>query len=74
VVSPAASRGVACAAHVFAAHVRADPALVWTALTDPGPHCRVPLRPGGALDLGTEFRLAGRIEARLRVTRAPPIP
>jgi uncharacterized protein YndB with AHSA1/START domain len=28
-------RGVACAGHVFAAHVRADPALVWTALTDP---------------------------------------
>ena len=29
-------RGVACAVHVFAGHVRADPALVWTALTDPG--------------------------------------
>jgi len=29
-------RGVACAEHVFAAHIRADPALVWTALTDPG--------------------------------------
>ena len=29
-------RGVACAGHVFAAHVRADPGLVWTALTDPG--------------------------------------
>jgi uncharacterized protein YndB with AHSA1/START domain len=26
----------ACAGHVFAAHVRADPGLVWTALTDPG--------------------------------------
>jgi hypothetical protein len=29
-------RGVACAGHVFGAHVRADPGLVWTALTDPG--------------------------------------
>ena len=29
-------RGVACARHVFAAHVRADPGLVWAALTDPG--------------------------------------
>ncbi len=29
-------RGVACAGHVFAAYVRADPGLVWTALTDPG--------------------------------------
>ena len=28
--------GVACATHVFAAHVRADPGLVWTALTGPG--------------------------------------
>jgi hypothetical protein len=28
-------RGMACAGHVFAAHVRADPGLVWTALTDP---------------------------------------
>jgi uncharacterized protein YndB with AHSA1/START domain len=30
------SCGVACATHVFAAHVRADPGLVWTALTEPG--------------------------------------
>jgi uncharacterized protein YndB with AHSA1/START domain len=29
-------RGVGCAEHVFAAYVRADPGLVWTALTDPG--------------------------------------
>jgi hypothetical protein len=29
-------RGMACAGHVFAAHVRADPGLVWMALTDPG--------------------------------------
>jgi uncharacterized protein YndB with AHSA1/START domain len=28
-------RGLACAAYVFAAHVRADPGLVWTALTSP---------------------------------------
>jgi uncharacterized protein YndB with AHSA1/START domain len=29
-------RGVTCVAHVFTAHVRAEPGLVWTALTDPG--------------------------------------
>ena len=29
------ARGMACAGHVFAAHLRADPRLVWTALTDP---------------------------------------
>ncbi len=29
-------RGVACAGYVFTAHVRADPALVWTALTNSG--------------------------------------
>ena len=29
-------RGVTCTAHIFAAQVRADPVLVWTALTDPG--------------------------------------
>ena len=29
-------RGVAYATHVFAAHVRADPGLVWRALTEPG--------------------------------------
>jgi uncharacterized protein YndB with AHSA1/START domain len=34
-VSPAARRA-ACAGHVFAAYVRADPGLVWAALTDPG--------------------------------------
>ena len=28
-------RGVTCTAHIFAAHVHADPVLVWTALTDP---------------------------------------
>ena len=29
-------RGVTCVAHVFTAHVRADPGLVWAALTGPG--------------------------------------
>jgi uncharacterized protein YndB with AHSA1/START domain len=29
-------RGFACVAHVFAAHVCADPGLIWTALTNPG--------------------------------------
>ena len=29
-------RGVTCVAHVFTAHVRADPGLVWTTLTDSG--------------------------------------
>ena len=29
-------RDVTCVAHVFTAHVRADPGLVWTALTGPG--------------------------------------
>jgi hypothetical protein len=28
-------RGVVCAVHVFAAHVRADPGPIWAALTDP---------------------------------------
>ena len=60
-------RGVACTAHVFAAHVGADPGLVWTALTDPGQTAAylyglaahsswVPGHP-------IEFRLAGRVEA-----------
>ena len=30
------SRGVTFAAHSFAAWTRADPEVVWTALTDPG--------------------------------------
>jgi len=30
-------RDVTRVAHVFTAHVRADPGLVWTALTDPIP-------------------------------------
>jgi hypothetical protein len=43
-------RGVACPGHVFAADVRADPRLVWTALTDPA-------RPPG---IGTAWRRARR--------------
>ena len=59
-------RDVAGAGHVFAAHVRADPALVWTALTDPG-------QSGAYLyglaahstwipDARIEFRLDDRVE------------
>ena len=58
--------GVACARHVFAAHVRADPGLVWTALTGPG-HSAAYLYgltahstwvPGDRI----EFRLGDRVE------------
>src|ERR1700758_5134136 len=67
-------RGVACAAHVFAAHVRADPALVWTALTDPGQtaaylyglEAHSTWVPGDPV----EFRLAGRDQAISRVLQA----
>jgi len=60
-------RGVACAAHVFAAHVRADPGLIWAALTDPdqtaaylyGLAAHSTWVPGEPI----EFRLAGRVEA-----------
>jgi hypothetical protein len=60
-------RGVACAAHVFAAHVRADPGLIWTALTGPdqtaaylyGLAAHSTWVPGDPI----EFRLAGRVEA-----------
>jgi hypothetical protein len=59
--------GVTCAVHVFAAHVRADPGLVWAALTDPGQTAAylygltahstwTPVDP-------IEFRVAGRVEA-----------
>ena len=59
-------RDVAGAGHVFAAHVRADPGLVWTALTDPG-------QSGAYLyglaahstwmpDARIEFRLDDRVE------------
>ena len=67
-------RRVACAAHVFAAHVRADPGLVWTALTDPGQNgsdvdglaAHSTWAPGDPI----EFRLAGRVEAIGRVLHA----
>jgi Activator of Hsp90 ATPase homolog 1-like protein len=60
-------RGVACAAHVFAAHVRADPGPIWAALTDPdqtaaylyGLAAYSTWAPGDPI----EFRLAGRVEA-----------
>ena len=60
-------RGLACAAHVFAAHVRADPGLIWAALTDPdqtaaylyGLAAHSTWAPGDPI----EFRLAGRVEA-----------
>ena len=59
-------RGAVGAGHVFAAHVRADPGLVWTALTDPG-------QSGAYLyglaahstwipDARIEFRLDDRVE------------
>jgi uncharacterized protein YndB with AHSA1/START domain len=66
-------RGFACVAHVFAAHVRADPELVWTALTDPG-QTAVYLYglaahstwvPGDPI----EFRLGDRVELSGRVVR-----
>ena len=67
-------RGVACAAHVFAAHVHADPGLVWTALTDPGQTAAYLYGlaahstwvPGDPI----QFRLAGRVEAIGRVLHA----
>ncbi len=67
-------RGVACAAHVFAAHVRADPGRAWAALTDPG-HSAACLHglaahstwvPGDPI----EFRLGGRAGAIGRVLHA----
>jgi hypothetical protein len=67
-------RGVACAGHVFAAHVRADPGLVWTALSDPG-QTAVYLYglaahstwvPGDPI----EFRLGGRAAAIGQVMHA----
>jgi uncharacterized protein YndB with AHSA1/START domain len=58
-------RGVACAEHVFAAHVRADPGSVWAALTDPGQTAgylyglaaHSTWVPGDPI----EFRLGGRV-------------
>jgi hypothetical protein len=67
-------RDVTCTAHVFAAHVRAGPGLVWTALTDPG---RTPGFLYGLAALSTwapgdpiEFRLGGRIGPIGRVLHA----
>ena len=67
-------RGVACAGHVFAAHVRADPRTVWTALTDPGQTAgylyglaaHSTWVPGDPI----EFRLGGRARAIGRVVHA----
>jgi len=67
-------RGLACAGHVFAACVRADPGLVWTALTDPD-HTAAYLYglaahsnwvPGDPI----EFRLDGRTAAIGQVLHA----
>jgi hypothetical protein len=59
-------RGVACAAHAFTAHVRADPGLIWAALTGP---CQTAAYLYGLAAHSTwvpgdpiEFRLAGRVE------------
>jgi uncharacterized protein YndB with AHSA1/START domain len=64
-------RGVGCVAHVFAAHVRADPGLVWTALTDPGQTAAY-LHGLGAHSTWVpgdpiEFRLGDRVELTGRV-------
>ena len=67
-------RGVACAGHVFAAHIHADPGAVWTALTDPGQTAgylyglaaHSTWVPGDPI----EFRLGGRAEAIGRVLHA----
>ena len=64
-------RGFACVAHVFAAHVCADPGLVWTALTDPGQTAgylyglaaHSTWAPGDPI----EFRLGNRVELTGRV-------
>lgn len=60
-------RGVECAKHVFAVHVRADPGRVWAALTDPGQTvaylyglaAHSSWVPGDRI----EFRLSGRAAA-----------
>jgi uncharacterized protein YndB with AHSA1/START domain len=68
---PAARRGVACAGHVFAAHIRADPGLVWAALTDRGQTAAY-LHGLGAHSTWVpgdpiEFRLGDRVELIGRV-------
>jgi hypothetical protein len=65
---------VAWAGHVFAAHVRADPGLVWTALPDPGQTAAYLYGlvahstwvPGDPI----EFRLGGRTAAIGQVLHA----
>src|SRR5215471_2396373 len=65
---------VACAGHSFAVHVRADPGLVWTALTDPhqtaaylyGLAAHSNWVPGDPI----EFRLGGRAAAIGQVLHA----
>src|SRR5262252_2724073 len=67
-------RGVACAGHGFAVHVRAGPGLVWAALTDPDQTAAYPSGlaahsnwvPGGPI----EFRLGGRAAAIGQVLHA----
>jgi len=55
---------MACAGHVFAAHVRADSGLVWNGADRPGTDRRLPVRPGSTLQLGSgdpiEFRVGRR--------------
>jgi len=59
--------GVACAAHIFSAHVRGGPGVIWAALTDPGQTAAYLYGlaahstwvPGDPI----EFRLADRVEA-----------
>ena len=67
-------RGVACSAHVFAAHVRADPGLIWAALTGPdqtaaylyGLAAHSSWVPGDPI----EFRVGGRAAAIGQVLHA----
>ena len=65
-VSPAARRA-ACAGHVFAAYVRADPGLVWAALTDPGQTAAylygLAAHSSGVPGDPIQFRLGGRAAA-----------
>ena len=65
---------MACAGHIFAAYVRADPGLVWAALTDPGQtaaylyglEAHSNWVPGDPI----QFRLGGRAAAIGRVLHA----
>src|ERR1700750_1611767 len=65
------SRGVTFAAHSFAAWTRADPEVVWTALTDPGQTPRFLYGlgahstwiPGASIDFrcGEDVQVSGRV-------------